>query len=46
MVNELSQCNTCIITFKQKWIKIYWILTTMEHMETKETHNYAIDLNN
>ncbi len=44
MVNELSQYNTGI-TFKQKWVKKYWTLTTMEHMETKEIHNYAINLN-
>jgi len=45
MVNELSQYDMGI-TFKQKWVKKYWTLTTMEHMETKEIHNYAIDLNN
>jgi len=44
MVNELSQYDTCI-TFKQNWVKKYWTLTTMEHMETKEIHNYVIDLN-
>jgi hypothetical protein len=45
MVNEISQYDTSI-AFKQKWVKKYWILTTMEHMEIKEIHNYAIDLNN
>jgi hypothetical protein len=44
MVNELSQYDTCI-AFKQKCVKKYWILTIMEHMETKEIHNYVIDLN-
>jgi hypothetical protein len=44
MVNELSQYDTSI-TYKQKWIKKYWILTTMEHMETMEIYNYVIDLN-
>jgi hypothetical protein len=44
MVNELSQYDMGI-TFKQKWAKKYWILTTMEHMEIKEIHNYVIDLN-
>jgi len=33
------------IAFQQIWVKKYWILTTMEHMETKEIHNYVIDLN-
>jgi hypothetical protein len=33
------------IIFKQKWVRKYWTLTTMEHMETKEIHNYVIDLN-
>jgi len=32
MVHELSQYDM-VITFKQKWIKKYWTLTTMEHME-------------
>jgi hypothetical protein len=44
MVNELSQYDTSI-TFKQKWVKKYWTLITMEHMKTKEIHNYVIDLN-
>jgi hypothetical protein len=44
MVNELSQYDMGI-TFKQKWVKKYSILTSMEHMETKEIHNYVIDLN-
>jgi hypothetical protein len=44
MVNELSQYDMDII-FKQKWIKKYWTLTTMEHMETKDIHNYGINLN-
>jgi hypothetical protein len=43
MDNELSQYDTSI-AFKQKWVRIYWTLTTMEHMETKEIYNYAIDL--
>ena len=33
------------IAFKQKWVRKYWTLTTIEHMETKEIHNYGIDLN-
>ncbi len=45
MVNELSQYDINI-AFKQKWVKIYIVLTTMEHMETKEIHNFVIDLNN
>jgi len=44
MVNELSQYDTSI-AFKQKWVRKYWILTTMECMETKDIHNYAINLN-
>ncbi len=44
MVNKLSQYDMGI-TFKQKWVKKYWTLTTTEHMETKEDHNYVIDLN-
>ncbi len=44
MVNELSQYDMGI-AFKQKWVKKYSILTTMEHMETKDIHNYVIDLN-
>jgi len=43
MVNELSQYDM-IIAFKQKWVRKYWTLTIMEHMETKEIHNYVIDI--
>jgi hypothetical protein len=43
MVNELSQYDMGI-TLKQKWVRKYRILTTMEHMETKEIHNYVINL--
>jgi hypothetical protein len=46
MVNELSQYDMGI-TFKQKWVRKYWTLTTIEHMEnmeTKDIHNYVIDL--
>jgi hypothetical protein len=43
MVNELSQYDMGI-AFQQKWVKKYWILTTMEHMEIKEIHNYVIHL--
>ncbi len=45
MVNELSQYDMGI-AFKLKWVRKYWTLSTMEHMETKEIRNYAIDLNN
>jgi hypothetical protein len=45
MVNELSQYDMGI-AFKQKWVKKYWTLTTMEHMETKEIHNYVKNQNN
>jgi hypothetical protein len=44
MVNELSQYDMGI-TFKRKWVRKYWTLISMEHMETKEIHNYVIDLN-
>jgi hypothetical protein len=44
MVNELSQYDTSI-ALKQKWVRKYWILTIMEHMETKKNYNYVIDLN-
>ncbi len=44
MVNELSQYDMGI-TFKQKWVKKFSTLTTMEHMETKEICNYVIDIN-
>jgi hypothetical protein len=44
IVNELLQYDTGI-TFKQKWVRKYWTLTTMEHMEIKEIHNYIINLN-
>jgi hypothetical protein len=33
MVNELSQYDMGI-AFKQMWVRKYWTLTTMEHMET------------
>ncbi len=45
MVNELSQYDMGI-TFFFKWVRKYWTLTTMEHMETKKIHNYVIHLNN
>jgi hypothetical protein len=45
MVNELSQYDMGI-TFKQKWVKKYWTLTIMKHMETKDIHNYVIDFSN
>jgi len=45
MVNELSPYDMSI-SFKQKWVKKYWTLTIIKHMETKEIHNYVIDLNN
>jgi hypothetical protein len=35
MVNELSQYDTSI-AFKQKWVRKYWTLTIMEHMENKK----------
>ncbi len=44
MVNELSQYDMGIAS-KQKWVKKYWILTIMEHMETKKIENHVIDLN-
>jgi hypothetical protein len=44
MVNELSQYDMDI-AFKQMWVRNYWTLTTMEHMETMDIHNYVIDLN-
>jgi hypothetical protein len=44
MLNELSQCDMGI-AFKQKRVRKYWTLATMEHMETKYIHNYVIDLN-
>jgi hypothetical protein len=44
MVNELSQYDMGI-TFKQKWVKKYWTLATMKHMETKNIQIYVIDLN-
>jgi len=44
MVNELSPYDMGI-PFQQKWVRKYWILTTMQHMETKEIHNYIINLN-
>jgi hypothetical protein len=42
MVNKLSQYDTDI-AFKQKWVRKYETLTT--YMETKEIHDYVIDLN-
>ncbi len=44
MVNELSKYNMGI-AFKQKWVRKYSNLTTMEHMELKVIDNYVIDLN-
>jgi hypothetical protein len=44
MINELSQYDINI-AFKQKWVRKYWILTTMEQIEIKEIHNYVINLN-
>jgi hypothetical protein len=44
MVSELSQYDTGI-ALKQNWVMKYWTLTTMKHMETKEIHNYVINLN-
>jgi hypothetical protein len=44
MVTELSQYHTCI-AFKQKWVRKDWTLTTMEQMETREIHNYVININ-
>jgi hypothetical protein len=43
MVNELSQYDMGS-AFKQKWVRKYLTLTTMEHVETKEIHNYVINL--
>jgi hypothetical protein len=43
MVNGLSQYGVGI-AFKQKCVRKYWTLTTMEQMETKEIHNNVIDL--
>ncbi len=45
MVNGLSQYDIGI-AFKQKWIRKYWTLTIMKHMETKYFRNYVIDINN
>ncbi len=45
MVNEISQYDMSI-PFKQKWVRKYWTLTTMEHMEINDIHNYDIDINN
>jgi hypothetical protein len=45
MVNELSQYDMGI-TFEKKWVRKYWTLITMEHIETKQIHNYVINLNN
>jgi hypothetical protein len=44
MVIELLQYDTNI-AFKQKVVRKSWTLTSMEHMETKEIHNYAVNLN-
>jgi hypothetical protein len=44
MVNELSQYDMDI-TFKQKWVRKHWTLTTTEHMETKDIHNYVVNIN-
>jgi hypothetical protein len=44
MVNELSQYDLGI-AFKQKWVRKYWTLPTMEHMETKWDSQFVIDLN-
>jgi hypothetical protein len=44
MVNELSKYDTSIV-FKQKWVRKYLSLIFMEHMETKEIHNYVTNLN-
>jgi len=43
MIIELSQYDMGT-TFKLKWVKKYWTSTTMEHMETKDIHNYVINL--
>jgi hypothetical protein len=43
MLNEFSQYDVNI-AFKQMWVKKYWTLTTMNHVETKEIHNYVIDI--
>jgi len=45
MVNELSPYDTGI-PFKQKWVRKYWTLIIIKHIEMKDIHNYAIDLNN
>jgi hypothetical protein len=45
MVNGLSQYDIGI-PFKQKWIRKYWTLTIMKHMETKYFRNYVIDIIN
>ncbi len=54
--NKKWQCSTKVCSpiwkfnpktslFVQKWVRKYWTLTTMEHKETKDIHNYGIDLN-
>jgi hypothetical protein len=43
MVNELSHYDMGIV-YKQKWVKKYWTLTIVEHMETKEIHNHVANL--
>jgi hypothetical protein len=32
------------ITLKQKWVRKYWTLMIVEYMETKEIHNYVINI--
>jgi hypothetical protein len=44
MVNELSQYDMGI-AFKQNCVRKYWTLITMEHTETKDIHDYVINLN-
>ncbi len=44
MDNEISQYDMGI-KFKQKCVRKYITLTTMKHMETKDIHNYVINLN-
>jgi hypothetical protein len=38
--------NTTLKDHIRTKVRKYWTLITMEHMETKEIHNYAINLNN
>jgi len=44
MVNELSQYDTNI-AFNKSGLGNIELLTIMEQMETKEIHNYIINLN-